>query len=134
MESIICLDASPLIDHYRKTLKAKTFFYKLTNTYAGFVLPVTAHFEILLGSNPQQHLFWKNLFENMLIVPYQAYISLTAINILKQLKLKRKTIEYKDLMIAATALHFNYRLATLNQKHFQDIDGLDLITPSSFIE
>ncbi len=70
----------------------------------------------------------------MLIVPYQAYINLTAINILKQLKLKRKTIEYKDLMIAATALHFNYRLATLNQKYFQDIDGLDLITPSSFIE
>ncbi len=37
-------------------------------------------------------------------------------------------------MIAATALHFKYKLATINEKHFQDIDGLDLITPSSFIE
>ena len=54
-------------------------------------------------------------------------------NILKQLKSKRKTIEYKDLLIAATALHYNYSLATINEKHFKDIKGLDLITPASFI-
>lgn len=133
MENIICLDASPLIEYYRKVKKAETFFYQLTIAYDGFVLPVTAHYEILLGSNPEQHTFWKNIFNDILIIPYQAYINITAINIVKQLKTKRKSIEYKDLLIAATALHYQYSLATINEKHFQDIEGLDLITPRSFI-
>jgi predicted nucleic acid-binding protein len=72
------------------------------------------------------------LVADILIIPYQHYLNETAISITKQLKLKRKTIEYKDLLIAATALHFNYSLATINEKHFKDIDGLHLITPSSF--
>lgn len=132
MENIVCLDASPLKEYYRKVKKADTFFYQLTNTYDGFVLPVTAHYEILLGSNPAQHTFWKNLFEDILIIPYQAYINITAIKIVKQLKTKRKSIEYKDLLIAATAMHFQYSLATINEKHFQEIEGLHLITPRSF--
>ena len=132
MENIICLDASTLIDYYRKKVKDKTFFYQLTKNYFGFVLPVTAHFEILAGSNPDQHLFWQNMFNDLLIIPYQPYINETAINIVNQLKKKRKTIEYKDLMIAATALHYNYSLATKNGKHFEDIDDLHLIIPTSF--
>lgn len=132
MENIVCLDASPLIDHYRKKVKEKAFFYHVTKNYTGFVLPVTAHFEVLAGSNPTQHLFWENIFADLLIIPYQPYINVTALNIIKQLKAKRKTIEFKDLLIAATALHYNYSLATINEKHFQDIEGLHLITPSSF--
>ncbi len=132
MENIICLDASPLIDYYRKKVKEKTFFYQLTKNYTGFVLPVTAHFEVLAGSNLNQHSFWKNIFADLLIIPYQPYINETALNIIKQLKEKRKTIEYKDLLIAATALHYNYSLATINEKHFQHIEDLHLITPSSF--
>ncbi len=132
MENIVYLDASPLIDYYRKKVKEKTFFFQLTKNYAGFVLPVTAHFEVLAGSNPTQHLFWGNIFSNLLIIPYQPYINETALNIIKQLKAKRKTIEYKDLLIAATALYYSYSLATINEKHFQYIEGLHLITPTSF--
>lgn len=132
MENIICLDASTLIDYYRKKVKDKTFFYRLTKSYVGFVLPVTAHFEILAGSNINQHEFWQNMFNDLLIIPYQPYINETAIKIVSQLKQKRKAIEYKDLMIAATALHYNYSLATTSGKHFEPIDNLHLITPSSF--
>lgn len=132
MENLICLDSSPLIDYYRKKIKEKTFFYKLIRTYTGFVLPVTAHFEILRGSNVNQHAFWQNIFSDLLIIPYQPYINETAILIVNRLKAKRKTIDFKDLLIAATSLHYNYRLATLNEKHFDNIEGLDLITPSSF--
>lgn len=132
MENIICLDSSPLIDFYRKKVKEKTFFFRLTQNYTGFVLPVTAHFEVLAGSNSTQHLFWKNIFDDLLIIPYQPYINNTALSVVKQLEEKRKTKEYKDLLIAATALHHGYSLATLNEKHFGSIDGLNLITPSSF--
>ena len=133
MESIICLDASPLIDFYRKTKKEDSFFFKLTKTYDGLVLPVTAHFEILVGSNPTQHPFWQNIFSDLLIVPYQPYLNDTAVKIVSQLRTIRKSIEYKDLIIAATALHFGYSLATINEKHFVHIEGLTLITPSSFL-
>ena len=130
MENLICLDSSSLIDYYRKKNKEGTFLYKLSINYQGFVLPVTAHFEILSGSNSNQHSFWQNMFADLLIIPYQPYINQTAISIVGQLK--RKTIDFKDLLIAATALHYNYSLATINEKHFDNIEGLDLITPSSF--
>lgn len=131
MENLICLDSSPLIDYYRKKHKEKTFFYQLVKAYDGFVLPVTAHFEILLGSNVHQHSFWQNIFSDLLIIPYQPYINDRAIRVIDQLKSKRKSIDFKDLTIAATALHYGYSLATINEKHFKDIGGLDLITPSS---
>jgi|GEM_PF-5191738 len=35
-------------------------------------------------------------------------------------------------LIAASSLYYNYSLATINEKHFQNIEGLHLITPSSF--
>jgi predicted nucleic acid-binding protein len=41
----------------------------------------------------------------------------------------RKSIEFQDLIIAATAISFNNPLATINKKHFDNIEGLDLITP-----
>ena len=132
MENLICLDSSSLIDYYRKKNKEGTFFYKLSASYQGFVLPVTAHFEILSGSNPNQHSFWQNMFADLLVIPYQPYINQTAISIVSKLKTKRKTIDFKDLLIAATALHYNYSLATINEKHFTVIEGLHLITPSSF--
>lgn len=133
MENLICLDSSVLIDYYRKKHKEKTFFLQLTQQYSGFLLSVTAHFEILLRSNPNQHDFWENIFSDILIIPYQPYLNETAVKITRRLKAKRKTIEFKDLLIAATALHYHYSLATLNEKHFENIEGLDLITPRSFL-
>ncbi len=134
MENLICLDSSPLIDYYRKKNKERTFFCRLAKAYHGFVLPVTAHFEILSGSNSNQYTFWENMFADLLIIPYQPHINETAILIVNQLKTKRKTIDFKDLLIGATALHYNYRLATINERHFDNIEGLDLITPSSFLQ
>ena len=131
MENLICLDSSPLIDHFRKKNKENTFFYRLTKTYEGFVLHVTAHFEILIGSSKLQDNYWKNLFDDLLIIPYQPSINSTAIKITNDLKTIRKSIDFRDLMIEATAIHYNYRLATLNEKHFNAIEGLKLITPSS---
>lgn len=56
-------------------------------------------------------------------------ISNQSINIFRQLKTQRKSIEFQDLIIAATALSNKNSLATLNEKHFDNIEGLDLITP-----
>jgi len=44
------------------------------------------------------------------------------------LKSKNKLIELSDLLIGATAKAYNLKVATLNVKHFENIDGIDLIT------
>ena len=40
-------------------------------------------------------------------------------------------IEFADLLIGSTALHFSYDLATLNEKHFARVPGLSVIPPKT---
>ena len=51
----------------------------------------------------------------------------TAVSINSTLKKKRKQIDLADLFIAATAVAHNFPLATMNKKHFDRIDTLQLI-------
>lgn len=51
----------------------------------------------------------------------------TAISLNNTLKKKRKQIDLADLFIAATAVAYSLPLATLNKKHFDRIDTLQLI-------
>lgn len=37
-------------------------------------------------------------------------------------------IDFRDLAIASIAMYHNFPLATLNEKHFKEVDGLRLIT------
>lgn len=129
MEGLIVLDSSVLSELFRKKDKSKTFFYSLAKEFTGYAVPVTSHYEILVGSTDKQMQFWNNLFNDFLILPYTKAINYTAFEIRKELKSKRKSISFSDLLIAATALHFSYPLASLNKKHFQDIRLLKLITP-----
>jgi DICT domain-containing protein len=50
-----------------------------------------------------------------------------AVDLNRSLKKKRKQIEMADLFIAATAIDNKLPLATLNIKHFDRIDGLELV-------
>lgn len=130
LQRLICLDTSVLIDYFRKSKKENSFFTKLIEgKFQGFLVSVVVHFEIYLDINEVQLNYWNNLFSDFLILPYSQTINNESINIFKQLKRKSITIEFKDLIIAATAKANNYHLATLNKKHFNNIEGLDLITP-----
>ena len=50
-----------------------------------------------------------------------------AVIINRQLKLKRKQIDLADLFIAVTAITNNLPFATLNRKHFERIDTLNIV-------
>lgn len=134
MEGLILLDTSVLIEFFRKKNKESTFFYSLSSLNSRIGISTITHFEILNGSNELQSDYWNNLFADLLILPYQSSINTTAVSINKSLKRKRKAIEFKDLLIASTALHYGYFLATHNTKHFDMIDGLKIISPQSFEE
>jgi tRNA(fMet)-specific endonuclease VapC len=50
------------------------------------------------------------------------------VDISSALKRKRKQIDIADLFIAATAISNNLSFATLNLKHFERIDTLQIVT------
>jgi predicted nucleic acid-binding protein len=133
MEGLICIDSSVLIEYFRKKNKTQTLFPKLSLNCTGFVVPSVVHFEIYSGITSPQAQYWDNLFLDFLVLPFNDAISSRAVLVLKELKAVRIIMEFKDLIIAASALHHNFPLATINERHFDRIKGLQLITPSSFL-
>lgn len=127
-DELICLDTSVLIDYFRKTEKRNSFFFSLASRYALFSISVITEFEILSGSNELQKSFWEQIFKNFVILPFDQKASKEAILIYQQLKLSGNLIEMPDLFIGAVAKANGLKLATLNEKHFARISGLELIT------
>lgn len=130
MENLICMDTSVLIDFFRKRRSANTLFIKLVQfDFSGFYIPVTVEFEIYFGATPQQLDFWNNFFSDFIVLPLTQDVNAIAVSIAKKLKKINKSINYKDLVIAATAISGKCPLATINKKHFENIEGFELITP-----
>ena len=124
---LILLDTSILIDFYRKKHKSKSKFYSLTETYNLFAVSVITEYEILVGTNETTQIFWNNFFEQVMVLPFDRQTSKWAANIVSQLKQENKLIEVPDIFISATAIANNLKIATLNKKHFERIDGLHII-------
>lgn len=127
-DKIILLDTGILIDYFRKTNKQNSLFQKLVTKNSEFRISVITHFEILRGSNFKQEIFWRDLLKDIEIISYFPMMNYTALRIRDELKKKRKSISIEDLIIAATAVHFDFSLATLNENHFNSISKLELIT------
>jgi predicted nucleic acid-binding protein len=125
---IVCLDISVLIDYYRKKDKSKSLFFKLTKDHSLFAVSAITEYEIYSGSNPEQDKFWNEFFKLILVLPFDSETNKIAVKIARELKAKSKSIEIPDLFIASTALKNNLKLATLNQKHFERVTGLALLT------
>ncbi|MCD4789891.1 MAG: type II toxin-antitoxin system VapC family toxin [Bacteroidales bacterium] len=127
-KQIICLDTSVLIDYFRKKIKSNSFFFKLTKKYDFFYVSAITEFEVFIGSNEKQDLYWNEFFNKLTVLPYNSVVNKTAIRINRELKRKRKQINTPDLMIGATARTYNIPLATLNPKHFINIDNLEIVS------
>lgn len=116
-EEIIFLDTSVLIDYFRKTKKENSFLYQLSKNYRRFAVSIITKFEILIGSNAGQQEFWDKFFEEVEVVNYTEEANYIAIDIYKKLKVTNQIIGFADLLIGATALANNRKIATLNESH-----------------
>lgn len=124
---VVLLDTSVLIEYYRKKDKSKAILFNLSKTYPEFVISAVTYFEIYTGASPDQLEFWNSFFSQISVLPFSAEVSAEAVKIDAALKKKRKQIAIADLFIAATALFHNLPVATLNQKHFERIDNLEVL-------
>ena len=79
----------------------------------------------MIGATEKQKSFWNSVFETVTIVGLHEIDIAT--NLLKQLKKENKLIGLPDVLIAATALSRNFKLSTLNAKHFERVTKLKLL-------
>lgn len=71
--------------------------------------------------------FWNNVLEAIDVIAFDEASVNIAVEINKNLKRKRKQIAIADLFIAATAISQKLPFSTLNRKHFDRIEELNLI-------
>lgn len=125
----ILFDTSLLIEYVRKQKKEQTLFYRLSLENTLFIAAIT-EYEFLVGRNHTNADFIENLMLQLQVLPMDSRIARLAANVYASLKQKNKLIGSNDIIIAATALHFDIPIATLNHEHFSRIEndfGLQII-------
>lgn len=127
-KELILLDTSVLIEYFRKKDKSKSYFSKLaTTSNCGFAISTITEFEILFGSTNEQKDFWVEVFSNLTIFDLDRGCVQKAVEVQKDLKRKNQMIDIPDLLISATAIHHQLKIATNNKKHFQRIEKLEVV-------
>ena len=124
---VIMVDTSILIDYYRKTDKNNSQWISLINRGFEFTISAITKYEIYSGATKSQIEFWDNIFKAIIIIPFDDSTVDKAVEINSNLKRKSQQIDIADLFIAATAIANNLSFATLNRKHFDRIDDLNII-------
>lgn len=126
-DKIVLADTSILIDLFRKSEKANSRFVQLALEGYEFQISAITEYEVYSGATTIQLPFWDNLLQKIKVLPFDKDVVKVAVIINNQLKQKRKQIDIADLFIAATAIFGNLPFATLNRKHFDRIERLNII-------
>ena len=121
----ILIDTSVIIDHFRKKNKQQSLLYELSKENKLF-LSAISKFEFLVGTKRAQIRQTEKIIEGFDILSFNSNVADVASDIAKKLKAKNKIIEFRDIFIAATAIANDIPLSTLNVKHFERIDDLEL--------
>jgi len=123
---MILLDSSILIELFRKKHKDKTLFYNLAKIYKTLCISTITYYEIGIGNRKTHTDFWEKLCDNLQILPFDKECSDNAIKIYIDLLKANKMIDLADILIGSTALTHKIPIATLNEKHFSRIKGLEI--------
>ncbi len=125
---MILLDSSVLIDFFRKTNKKNTFFNRLASSQKRMSISSVTSYEVGIGNRKSHSDYWLHLCESFQVLSFDKASSEIAIAIYVDLIKQNKVIDLADIFIAATAIANKLPLATLNTKHFERIEGLELIS------
>lgn len=126
-EKIVLVDTSILIDYFRKSDKSNSVLIKLLRQGFNFCISAITEYEIYSGATLSQLSFWDEALKNIRVLAFDQSSVMQAVIINRSLKVKRKQIALANLFIAATAIAHDLPCATLNKKHFERIDELQII-------
>ena len=123
----IFIDSCVIINHLRAKDKANTPLAGVLHQYTEIFLSTVVEYEIEVGMTEFHRELWNSIRKRLKVCPFETVAVLAACKIKHGLRAKGIQIELADLFIAATAIAYDLPLATLNHKHFEQIDGLKLL-------
>lgn len=118
----ICLDSDVLIQFLKNDPLIVEWIQKNIGFY--FITSITS-FEAWMGRNKDEPI--KEILSIFEILPFEKDASLLAGDIFRSLKEKGQQLDMRDIFIAATCIHYNVPLFTLNKKHFQRMEEFGLV-------
>jgi predicted nucleic acid-binding protein len=124
---MVLIDTSIIITYLRKQEKSSTDFYHASLKYPLAISTIT-HYELMLGLREVHQPLMERIYAQLTIIPFDVVCADHAVKITHQLKARNGVIGLPDIYIAATALAHDIPLLTGNVRHFNRVDGLELIT------
>jgi predicted nucleic acid-binding protein len=83
------------------------------------------------GTNQEKWKEVKRLIEDLVVLNFNNETAILASKLYHQLRKQNKMIEFRDIFIAATAIHHDIPLLTLNTKDFSRIKNLKFFESNS---
>jgi tRNA(fMet)-specific endonuclease VapC len=121
------IDTGLFIEHIRAKNKLNTTLYLLPESSELFISAVSLY-ELYMGAaTPDKENDIRTITEDLQVLPLNNFVAIKAARLYHSLKQQNKLIEFRDIFIAATCIVNDMPLATLNKKHFQRINELELI-------
>jgi tRNA(fMet)-specific endonuclease VapC len=125
------LDSSIIIHHVRTSNKRNSFLARSELLFKHH-LSVISVYEIELGAYRSGRTSDIDVLQNsFIILPLSKEIALGAAKLDADLIRQNSQIGIKDTFIAATCLIHNLPLLTVNVRHFERIEGLEIIDPNT---
>ncbi|MCR8557039.1 type II toxin-antitoxin system VapC family toxin [Mucilaginibacter sp. BJC16-A38] len=120
------VDTGILIEHLRAKNKLATSLYLIPDDSELFISTISLY-ELYMGATTsEKEKDAEDLAADFSILPFTAAAAVKAAEIYRQLKKTNKLIEFRDIFIAATCIVNDLPVATLNKKHFERIEGLNV--------
>jgi predicted nucleic acid-binding protein len=127
MSTDFVVDSCLLIEFFRSKDKSATRFARLIRDGWQMTLSVVVIFEVFAGADAAQQEFWKGFFRGAVRLSFDERVAEIAADIFRKLRQKNIRLESCDVFIAATAIANGLPVATLNHKHFEQIDGVEIL-------
>ena len=122
----ILIDTNIIIEYLRKQNKEQTQFVKLFKDY-NLCLSVISVFELYNGAvNAKKYSDIEIVCKNIEVIDIDLSISKKASAIYRKLRSQNKLIEFRDILIGATAIEHKISIATKNKKHFNRLPQINI--------
>lgn len=123
---MVIIDADVMIELLRKNFSARSFIINEVGS-GNIILSCITVAEILQGANNKENLQQINkILKQYIVVPIDYPISDIFSSIFQKYVLSHGST-IPDTLVAATALHYDLPLLSINQKHFKYIPNLKLV-------
>ena len=120
------LDTDTWIEYFhdRHGIKERMASLDFSNVYVSEITIAELYFGALHSSNVKKHLEETYILQDTITILPISEVLMDYARLRQQLTSKGLTVDHFDLLIGATAFHFDLSIVTHNIKHFSKLDGI----------